>query len=54
MKKVLIAIALLLGFTVSAQRDPGTPQELKSVISALSRVVVAPDCVVAVTVTLPV
>ena len=27
MKKVLIAIALLLGFTVSAQRDPGTPQE---------------------------
>ena len=27
MKKVLIAIALLLGFTVSAQREPGTPQE---------------------------
>ena len=27
MKKVLIAIALLLGFMVSAQRDPGTPQE---------------------------
>ena len=27
MKKVLLAIALVLGFTVSAQREPGTPQE---------------------------
>ena len=27
MKKVLIAIALFLGLTVTAQRDPGTPQE---------------------------
>ena len=27
MKKVLLAIALLLGLSVSAQRDPGTPQE---------------------------
>ena len=27
MKKLLIAIALVLGLSVSAQRDPGTPQE---------------------------
>ena len=27
MKKVLIALALVLGLSVSAQRDPGTPQE---------------------------
>ena len=28
MKKFLTAIALILGFTVSAQREAGTPQEL--------------------------